>query len=213
MQKVKIGNFLGIFLTLFLIQLWGCQPRLAHLDSPGENIICFGDSITRGEGASEGNDYPALLARALNTKVINAGVNGNTTRDALERIEEDVLRHNPRMVIIEFSGNDFLQGIPKDQTFANLEKMIGLIQRKQAMVVLLEVGAGRFQDAYLYGFRQIAKKNRALLIPDILQGVFSNPALKSDWLHPNDAGYRIIADRVYQAIGPLLSLGPPPAAR
>jgi lysophospholipase L1-like esterase len=205
MQKAKIENMLRIFLILSLIQLWGCQPKIANLDSKGENIICFGDSITQGTGASEGNDYPALLAQKLNMKVINAGVSGDTTRDALKRIEEDVLRHNPRMVIIEFCGNDFLQSIPIEETFDNLDKMAEMVQQKQAIAVLAEVAAGRFGDAYLYGFKQIAEKRHAMLIPHILQDVFSDPSLKSDWLHPNDAGYRIIADRIYKAIKPLLN--------
>jgi len=201
-QRQKI--FLHIFLILFLVQLWGCQSKITNLDSKGKDIICFGDSITKGAGASEGNDYPTLLSQKLNMQVINAGVNGNTTQDALKRIDRDVLQYNLRLVIIEFSGNDFLQGIPKQETFDNLDRMVAMIQQKQAMVVLAEVAAGHFGDEYLNGFRQIANNRRALLIPNIMEDLFSNPSLMSDEIHPNDAGYRLIADRIYKEIEPLL---------
>jgi len=199
-----LKNILDILLILFLVNLYGCQPKIANLESKGKDIICFGDSITKGEGAIEGNDYPSLLSKKLNMRVINAGVNGDTTREALNRIDRDVLEYDPRLVIIEFSGNDFLQGISKKETFDNLDKMVVMIQQKQAMVVLVEVAAGHFGDEYLDGFKQIAMKRQALLIPNILKGIFINSALKSDEIHPNDAGYRLIAERIYEEIEPLL---------
>ncbi|MFH1397751.1 MAG: GDSL-type esterase/lipase family protein [Candidatus Omnitrophota bacterium] len=203
-QKIKIADFLHIFLIFFLVQLWGCQPKIANLDSNGKDIICFGDSITKGAGSTEGNDYPSLLSQKLNMQVINAGVDGDTTRDALARINEDVLQYNPRLVIVEFSGNDFLKGISPQETFDNLDRILVMIQQKQAMVVMAEVAAGHFGDKYLYGFKKIAKKRRALLIPNIMKGIFFDPSLKSDQIHPNDAGYHIIADRIYKEIKSLL---------
>ncbi len=107
-------------------------------------------------------------------------------------------------MIVEFSANDFLKGVPKDETFSNLDEIVRKLQDSGAMVVLLEVSAGRFGDEYLEGFRRIAAKRRALLLPNILKGIFSNASLKSDTIHPNDLGYRIIAERVYEAIMPLL---------
>jgi acyl-CoA hydrolase len=201
---MKPSKILDIFLVFCLIQFWGCGPRIANVNSKGEGIICFGDSITKGTGATEGNDYPSLLSQRLDAPVINAGVDGNTTRDALQRIEKEVLTHNPRMVIVEFSGNDFLQRIPLQETLENLDKMVAMIQERGAMAVLLEVRAGYFGDEYIDGFKQIAQKRWALLIPNILKGILANPSLKSDQIHPNDAGYRLIADRVYKKIEPLL---------
>ena len=137
-------------------------------------------------------------------KVINAGVAGDKTRDALKRAEKDVLRYNPRMVIVEFSGNDFLQGIPPEETFENLDAIVDAIQKNGAMAVLVEVRAGYFGDQYISGFRKIAKKRNALLIQDILKGILTDPSLKSDNIHPNDTGYQLMADRIYKKISPLL---------
>lgn len=201
MPRIKI---LYILLVFCLIQLCGCGSRIANIDSRGTSIICFGDSITEGEGSTERNDYPTLLSLKLNMPVINRGVGGDTTRDALKRIGKDVLEHNPRLVIVEFSGNDFLQHIPKQETFDNLDRIVTIIQKRGAMVALAEVRVGYFTDEYLSGFRQIAKKRRALLIPDVMKGIFFNPMLKYDKIHPNDAGYHLIADRIYKEIKPLL---------
>ena len=195
---------LSALIICFLLFSLGCEPRVANRDSKGTNIICFGNSITKGTGSSEGNDYPSLLSKKLNREVINAGVEGDTTEEGLQRIETDVLERNPRLVIIELSGNDFLQGLAVQTTLENLNKMMLMIQQKQAMIVLVEVAAGTLGDRYLSGFKQLAKKRKALLIPNILKGIFYNPSLKSDEIHPNDVGYDLIADRIYKKIMPLL---------
>ena len=197
-------NALHVILIILLAQFWGCEPKMANLDSTGKDIICFGDSITKGEGSTEGSDFPSLLSQKLNMPVINAGVSGDTTQDALDRIGRDVLQRDPRMVIVEFSGNDFLHGVPIKITFDNLDKIVVKIRKKKAMVVLVEVAAGNYGDDYYQGFREIAERRGALLIPNIMKGIFANSSLKSDEIHPNDAGYRIIADKIYEAINPLL---------
>ena len=100
---------------LALVVLASCPSRLdvANRDAQGSTIICFGDSLTRGLGAAPGHDYPSLLAEALGRDVINAGVNGDTTRDALQRLTADVLARTPQLVIVQFGGNDFLRKVPR----------------------------------------------------------------------------------------------------
>jgi acyl-CoA thioesterase I len=200
-------NIHGIGVLILLagvIQLCGCSQPVANSGSRGGVIVCFGDSLTSGVGATEGNEYPALLAKMLGTEVINAGAAGDTTIDALRRLPGDVLRRDPRMVIVEFCGNDFLQQIPVQDTLRNIDAMVAAIKHKGAMVALVEVKAGYFEDEYLAGFKEIAKKRQAVLIPNILGGILLNPSLKSDGLHPNDAGYRLMAERIYGKIRRLL---------
>jgi len=202
---MSIPKISYISFCLFIL-INGCGLKIANVGSAGKNIICFGNSITEGEGSTPGNDYPALLSKKLDTPVINAGVNGETTRDALKRLEKEVLEQNPRLVMVEFCGNDFFQSIPKQETFDNLKKVISAIQEKGAMVVLVEVRAGYFQDEYIEGFRRLARERQALLIPNIMGGILLNQDLiSSDQIHPNDKGYSVIADRIYKAIKPLLA--------
>lgn len=189
---------------LMVLASSSCGPAVANRDSRGTAIICFGDSLTAGAGASQGHDYPRLLAEALGMPVINAGVGGETTRDALRRLETDVLAKDPRLVIVEFGANDFLQQLPWEETFANLEMIVRRIQERGAMVVLVGVQPGLLGDAARSEYRKVARARRAGFVPNILEGILTNPTLKSDQLHPNDAGYEKIAQRILKVVKPLL---------
>ena len=49
-------------------------------------ILAFGDSITYGYNVETKKNYPSQLAELLQTDVINAGVNGETTSEGLRRL-------------------------------------------------------------------------------------------------------------------------------
>lgn len=185
---------------LLLIFVTGCTYHIKNLDSQGEVIVCFGDSITEGVGADEGKDYPSLLSSLLEKKVINAGVAGDTTATALERLQKDVLSKDPYLVIVELGGNDFLFQVPKEVTLKNLEEIILRIQRKGAMVVLVDVSCDIILKGYRNDFKKLAKRTGSIFIPNILKEILNNPSLKSDWIHPNNEGYKIIAERVYNVV-------------
>ncbi len=191
---------------LALVVLAGCPSRLdvANRDAQGSTIICFGDSLTQGLGASPAHDYPSLLAEALGRDVINAGVNGNTTRDALQRLTADVLARTPQLVIVQFGGNDFLRKVPRKETFANLDEIVRRIQARGAMVVLVGVQPGLLGDATRKDYQKIARTRRAAFIPNILEGILTDPSLRSDHLHPNDLGYEKIAKRMLKVVEPLV---------
>lgn len=197
--------FTLIFLAFTFPLISGCGQRIANQNSKGEAIICFGNSLTEGVGADPGGDFPSLLAKKVKYPVINAGKKGETTRDALRRLNQDVLAKNPKLVIVEFGSNDFLQKIPQEETFKNLDDIVAALTHGGAMVVLVEVRIGLFFDEYYSGFKMIARRRGALLVTNILSGIFNNPNLKSDNLHPNAQGYSLIAERLYRAIAPLLN--------
>ena len=197
MKKISSG-FLLIILSLILS---GClKPEIKNLDAKGESIICFGDSITFGYGAEPGEDYPSILGKMVKLPVINAGVDGDTSFLALERLEQDVLSKNPRLVIVEFCGNDFLKKIPRETTIKNLSEIIDRIQAKGIMVALMDISAGFFFREYRSDFKRLAKNKKAIFIPVALHKIITNPCMKSDFFHPNARGYKIIAARVHKAI-------------
>ena len=136
----------------------------------------------------------------MRLSVVNAGVDGDTTFEALKRLEKDVLDKNPRLVIVEFCGNDFLKKISKEDTVKNLSKIIDLVQAKGAMVALVDISAGAFMQEYRQAFKQLAAQKKAIFISELLSKIITNPAMKSDFFHPNARGYQIIAKRIYQAI-------------
>lgn len=196
----------NIFAVLLILLLYGCSAKIDNLDSQGKNIICFGDSLTAGAGAQKGKDYPSVLSNLLGRKVINAGVSADTTKMALNRLKEDVLEKDPLLVIILLGGNDSLRRISKEETKNNLQKIIREIKQYNSMVAVCDISDGMIMSSYRKIFRRIAKDNRVIFIPKVLTGILTNPALKSDYIHPNSKGYNIIAQRIYKVINSYLSL-------
>lgn len=202
-QKIFLRFFGVVIFCVFA--LMGCAKKeIKNIDSKGKNIICFGDSLTFGYGATGGEDYPYALAKMVNRPLINMGVDGDTTIEALKRLKSDVLDRDSLLVIVEFGGNDFLRKIPREITVKNVEEMIEKIQAQQAMVAIVDISAGIFLREYRQAFRNIARKKGAIFIPSILNGIITNPDMRSDFLHPNANGYKTIAERIYRAIKPHL---------
>jgi lysophospholipase L1-like esterase len=199
--KVLVIGLLGYW----AIGLMGCSKReIKNLDAKGDTIICFGDSITCGYGAEAGEDYPAELAKLTKMRVVNSGINGDTSRQGIARIGQDVLAQQPRLVIIEFCGNDFLKKVPYDETLKNLRLMVQRAQEEGILVAVVDISAGMFMREYRRDFRKIANEEGAIFISQALKGIITNPSMKGDFLHPNAAGYKLLAQRVYTAVKPYL---------
>jgi lysophospholipase L1-like esterase len=168
--------------------------------SAGKRIIAFGDSLTYGTGASNGMDYPSQLSKMISRPVINAGVPGDTTASALERLERDVLAYSPDIVLITLGGNDLKNGVASDSAFKNLKKIVNLIHNQGARVIIGGLSIPFRDRGFGRGFKNLADETDAILIPNILEGIMGNRNLTSDPIHPNGAGYKIIAERFYKAI-------------
>src|ERR1051325_7295040 len=159
----------GVGLGLF----FAFQTRPAYVNFPpstGNAWVAFGDSLTAGYGASEGNDYPTLLGRSLGIPIINLGIPGATSQDGLGRINE-VIEANPKVVLLCFGGNDTLKSVPHAQTFQNLGQMIDQLQQAGAFVVLIGIRTASVRDKYRSEFKQLAKAKKVLYVPNMLQGV------------------------------------------
>lgn len=195
----------AVILALTLI--WIVWPsdisHVTNLESGGAATIAFGDSLTAGYGATEGEDYPSRLSVTTGITILNAGRNGDTTKSALERIESDVLTRDPRLVIIGLGGNDYLRKVPIETTEENLRTIIRRVQESGAAVILLGFRFPSLTTRYGPMYERVAEEEGALLIPDLLDGILSNPSLRSDTIHPNAAGYEIMAERIK---GPLEAL-------
>ena len=168
--------------------------------SAGQKIIAFGDSLTYGTGATSGKDYPSQLSKMVSRPVINAGVPGDTTASALERLERDVLAHSPDIVLITLGGNDLKNGIDAETAFENLKMIVNLIQSQGARVVIGGLSIPFRDRGFGKAFKLLADETDATLIPNILEGIMGNRKRMSDPIHPNDAGYKIIAQRFYEAM-------------
>lgn len=165
-----------------------------------ETIVCFGDSLTSGIGASKGMDYPSQLSKMINKPVINAGVPGDTTAGALRRLQRDVLSKDPDIVMITLGGNDLKNGVSKDTAFDNLLKIVDAIQENGAKVIIGGIKFPFRDRGYGKGYQDLADQTGATLIPDIFYDIMGKQKMMSDPIHPNDAGYTLMAQRFYEAL-------------
>jgi len=204
-SQVSRQVLLILFLCVGTLSICSCaKNKVKNADSAGSEIICFGDSITLGYGVEKGQDYPSLLAKMVDVSVINSGVDGDSTVEGMKRIKEEVLDKNPMLVLIEFGGNDFLKKVPKETTLENLRLMIDMCHEKGAMVALVDISAGMFFKEYRGEYAKIARQKDIIFIPEVLNGIITNPMLKSDFFHPNVKGYQVVCNRIYKKIEPHL---------
>lgn len=171
------------------------NEKIVNMPPKNDKIVMFGDSLVEGVGATTGHDLANLIEQRTGRNVMNYGKSGNTTRDALERVEHAVAEE-AGVVIIVLGGNDVLRKIPKEETFQNLEYMINSFQKSGTVVILVGVRSGIVGDGRGDDYRDLAKKKGAIYVSDILQDVFGRREYMFDAVHPNDAGYAVIADRL-----------------
>ncbi len=205
MKKPQIAAVAAVVLILLVWLLWPSPySRVANLGSRGTNIIAFGDSLTAGYGAQPGEDYPTRMAAILGIPIVNAGLSGDTTDMALARVDTDVLARDPRIVIVGLGGNDFLRGVPIGTTEANLRTIIRKIQSAGAMVVLIGYRFPSLNVNYGDMYERVAKDERCLLVAGVLKGIWTDPSLKSDEIHPNGRGYQLMAERIAKPVKKLI---------
>jgi acyl-CoA thioesterase I len=176
---------------------------ITNFPSAGTDIIAFGDSLVAGNGATEDNDFVSLLSRKIGRPIINLGVPGDTTADGLARLHE-LERYRPKVVLLLLGGNDHLKRVPVETTFQNLAKIIEHLHAKGAVVLLLGVKGSLLGDQFASEFEALEERYTTAYLPNVLEGLFGKEEFMADSIHPNDAGYEIIADRIYPLLLPLL---------
>ena len=204
MNRVLIGIFLVLLIgfTGWFFFFRGEPIEKVTKEGP---IIFFGDSLTAGSGAGEREDFPSLVTKELNlTNVINAGVPGDTTETALNRLQTDVLSHDPSIVVVELSGNDFLHGVVVEKTIKNLDLITKQISQTGSQVILVHIHFLRNADEYKAGFKKISEKYNSPVVWDVLDGIIGRPHLMADNIHPNAAGYKIMAERISRVLEELI---------
>jgi acyl-CoA thioesterase-1 len=193
--------FMPLLLAFFLLAACG-GPEPVILK--GENIVCFGDSLTFGTGAPRDKSYPAQLAEMIGQPVINSGIPGDTTARALQRLDRDVLSKSPRIVLITLGGNDLKNGVDKKIAFKNLKEIVETIQARGVLVVIGGIKLLFWDRGYEEEYKKLSAETGALFIPNILEGLMGNEELMHDTIHPNASGYKIMAQKFYTSIEPYL---------
>ncbi|HEX3652985.1 MAG TPA: arylesterase [Rhizomicrobium sp.] len=177
-------------------------------------ILMLGTSLTQGYGLPPGTEIPVLLqaklkAAGIDARVINAGVSGDTSAGGLSRVDWSLADH-PDAAIVELGSNDALRGIPVAQTEKNLSGILAKLKAQHVPTLLLGMKAPRnlgpeYASAFDSLYPRLAKQYGAALYPFVLEGVALNPKLnQADGLHPNPAGAKIIADRIFPDVKKLV---------
>jgi len=188
------------------------QPKASQSNRP--LIVCFGDSLTAGHGTESGHAYPDYLQQLLDShgysyRVVNRGIDGNTTKDGVDRLK-DVLSLHPQIVVVEFGGNDGLRGVPITATRQNLDQIVATLMKSGTKVMLAGITLPpNYGPDYIQQFNEtyvmLARKYRLPFIPFLLKGVYGTPGfMQDDGIHATAQGNQQVALNVLQGLKPLL---------
>lgn len=169
-------------------------------------IIAFGDSLTRGYGTvAPGKNFVTYLSEDLKIPILNAGKTGDTTSDALVRLNFDVIDKNPDIVMVLLGGNDYFEGKSVDVIEANIKTIVKNIkQRTGAGVILIGVDGTR-NPVYENSFARMSLAGEVdEYVPNVMSGVLLRKDMLYDGVHPNDKGHRAIADKILPVLEKVL---------
>lgn len=187
--------------ALLAAALTACSKTAPHAALPaGSTILALGDSLTAGYAADAEAAYPAVLASLTGWQIINGGVSGNTSAQALARLPA-LMRRQPQLVLVSIGGNDFLRKVPEADTRSNIRQIVQQIKAAGVPAVLVAVpyfttGAlfGRLSEHPMY--EELAAELNVPLFKGAWAEVLGNKKLKSDQIHANAQGYRVFAEKM-----------------
>jgi acyl-CoA thioesterase-1 len=185
-----------------------------HAAGPQKTLLCFGDSITAGYGLDAAQSYPAALQtllakRGYTYRVVNQGVSGNTTKDAVARVNSIVALH-PDVVLVEFGGNDGLRGLPLDATGRNLDSVLTTLQAAKIRILLVGITlppnyGAEYVQSFNAVYRDAASKHHVPLMPMLYDRIYTVPGtIQEDGIHPTAKGSELIAEHLVPLLLPLL---------
>ncbi|MFA6158363.1 MAG: GDSL-type esterase/lipase family protein [Candidatus Paceibacterota bacterium] len=203
MSKEKLALAIEIAVAVIFVVcaylVFGRSPDIRNYPPKAGPMVFLGDSLVRGVGASPGNDLPVLLSRVVGESVENFGVSGDTSAMGLARLDS-VIAREPAVALILLGGNDYLQKVPVDETFSNLKSIITRLQGSGAVVIVIGIRGGALRDNFEDRFEALVAETGSAYVPDALGGIIGDGRYMSDAVHPNDAGYSRIAERIARVL-------------
>jgi acyl-CoA thioesterase I len=191
--------------VLILVSCGGGSEKYAAIPQ-GATVLVLGDSLSYGTGANTGEDYPTLLVKSTGWNIINEGVPGDTSAGGLARLPALLEAHQPKLLIVELGGNDFLQSVPNTETIANLKAILAQAKSSGVTTILvaipefnrLKAAFGKLSDHPLYA--TLAEETATPLISEVFSEVLSDGKLKSDPVHANALGYAEVAKQTHEKL-------------
>ena len=195
------GRIRLLLLGICFCLLAGCTQSAKLPPLAGDGVLlAFGDSLTFGTGAAEGESYPAVLERLTGHKVLNYGVPGEISAAGLARLPAVLEREKPDLLILCHGANDLLGHLDQRQAAENLRGMIRLARERGIAVMLIAVPA---PDLFLTPpefYSEVAAEFAIPIEAKALPRILGKGSLKSDYIHPNAAGYRQLAEALVKLL-------------
>ena len=195
MSKTQVVAGIIILSALFLMLFKTSTVDIkSEILAPNATIVAFGDSLTYGYGAVDAA-YPLALERLTNRRVINAGISGEVSAVGLQRFSKLLDQYHPSLVILCHGGNDILRRKSHDALKENLRKMIRDSKKRGVQVLLVGVpGFGVFGAKTLSLYQELSVEESVMYEGQVLEIIENDASLKSDQIHPNAQGYKMMAE-------------------
>lgn len=148
--------------------------------------------------------------------MLNKGVSGEAAEEAASRLDRDVIRDNPSLVIVEFGVNEAYRGYPLERALAGIERIVQRVQSAtDAEIIVVGVHFWSYQENFDDGLADISRRFGTGLVLDVLDGIVSSQRtredgdarLRHDAFHPNAAGYARMSARIQPEVERLLATG------
>jgi len=176
-----------------------------------DKVLLIGDSLSAGYGLEQAEAWVHLLQNKYdeNNKaiiLINTAISGQTTDNALLKIDMWLKVHQPSHVLIELGGNDGIRGFPVKLLQKHLTELVDKSLQQGAKVALMEIQippnlGPRYSKMFIESYSKVAKETGAYLMPYFMTQVAVDSSLmQNDNLHPNAKAQPIIRDFMYSEI-------------
>jgi acyl-CoA thioesterase-1 len=198
-DTIRYAYALGAFLALLLLPACS-EPRLLQPLSQDARILAFGDSLTYGTGAAPQESYPAVLSRLTGLEVINAGMPGETTGQGLARLPALLRETSPDLLILLEGGNDILRSVRPEVTKRNLAEMVAAARASGVQVVILGVPDKLLFSASAPLYEELARELQIAFDGETMGSLLRDRDLKSDAVHLNGVGYRLMAEAIHELL-------------
>lgn len=189
----------AVILLLLIFFNGNPRPKVEALKDDSV-ILAFGDSLTYGTGASQTENYPTYLQQILGIKVVASGIPGELSQRGLSRLPEVLKEVKPDLTILCHGGNDILQNSSLDKLKQNLNQMIRMIKASGSDVILIGVPQKNLMLSPPGLYQELADEHKLPYLDDLISGIMVKRTLKSDSVHPNAAGYKVIAEKLAKLI-------------
>lgn len=169
-------------------------------------IVAFGDSLTRGYGmVAPGKNFVTYLSEDLKIPIINAGKTGDTTSDALVRLNADVIDKNPDIVTVLLGGNDYFGGKSVEVIESNIKTIVKNLRKRTHAKIILIGGDSTRNPEYENSFAKMSLAGEVDgYVPNVMSGVLLRKDMLYDGVHPNEKGHRAIADKILPVLEKVL---------